>query len=87
MKLHISEDKKTPRRAAHLDIHVGHEDCKIGEVGAGACGVRPVGAQQAAVLRGPVTGHGSLGVAPERTVGVEVLLGLLLKEEKTINHE
>lgn len=66
---------------------MGHEDCKIGEVGAGACGVRPVGAQQAAVLRGPVTGHGSLGVAPERTVGVEVLLGLLLKEAKTINHE
>lgn len=49
--------------------------------------MRPVGAQQAAVLRGPVTGHGSLGVAPERTVGVEVLLRLLLKEEKTINRE
>lgn len=62
----------------YLDVHMGHEHCEIGQMGAGACGVRPVGAQQAAVLRRPVTGHGPLGVAPEWTVGVEVLLRLLL---------
>lgn len=66
----------------YLDIHVSHQDGKIGKMSAGACGVCPVGAQQAAVLRGPVTGHGSLGVAPERTVGVEVLLRLLFEGEK-----
>lgn len=45
---------------AYLHIHMGHEHCKIGQVGAGAGGVRPVGAQQAAVLRRPVTIHGFL---------------------------
>lgn len=39
--------------------------------------MRPVGAQQAAVLCGPVARHGFLGVAPERAVGVEVLLRVL----------
>lgn len=56
---------------------MGHEDGEIGEMGAGAGGVGPVGAEQAAVLRGPVAGHGFLGVAPEGAVGVEVLLRLL----------
>ena len=56
---------------------MSHEDGEVGQMGAGARGVGPVGAQQAAVLRGPDAGHGSLGVAPERAVGVEVLLGLL----------
>lgn len=45
---------------SYLDVHVGHEDGEIGEVGAGAGGVRPVVAQQAAVLRGPVAGHCAL---------------------------
>lgn len=44
---------------------MSHEDGKIGQMGAGARGVSPVGAQQATVLCGPVTGHGSLGVTPE----------------------
>lgn len=51
-------------------------------MGAGACGVCPVGAEQAAVLRRPVTSHGFLGVTPERTVGVEILLRLLLVDKK-----
>lgn len=46
-------------------------------MGTGARGVGPVGAEQAAVLGRPVTRHGFLGVTPEGTVGVEVLLGLL----------
>lgn len=70
----------------YLDVNVGHEDGEIGEMSAGARGVRPVGAQQAAVLRRPVTGHGSLGVAPERTVGVEVLLRLLFEGKKIMKY-
>lgn len=66
------------KEQTYLDIHVCHQNSKIGEVGAGAGGVSPVSAQQTAVLRGPVAGHCFLGVAPERTVGVEILLRLLL---------
>lgn len=69
--------------AAYLDVHVCHEHCEVGEVRAGAGGVRPIGAQQTAVLRGPVTRHGFLGVAPERAVGVEVLLRVLQEKGKT----
>lgn len=79
-------DMQRGEEPTYLDIHVGHEDGKIGEMSAGARGVRPVGAQQAAVLRGPVAGHGSLGVAPERTVGVEVLLRLLFEREKILKY-
>lgn len=64
---------------AYLDIHVGHEDGKVGEVGARARGVRPVGAEQAAVLRGPEARHASLGVAPKWAIGVEVFFRLLLR--------
>lgn len=66
---------------------MGHEDGKIGQMGARACGVRPVGAEQAAVLHRPVTSHGSLGVAPERAVGVEVLLRLLSESKRTQSHK
>lgn len=55
-----SEKQKTGREPAYLDIHMSHQDSKIGQMGAGACGVRPVGAEQAAVLRGPEAGHCSL---------------------------
>lgn len=64
---------------------MGHEHGKVGQVRARARGVRPVGGQQAAVLRGPVAGHGLPGVAPEGAVGVEVLLRLLLKTERSRN--
>lgn len=70
---------KEKEGAAYLDIDVGHEDGKVGEVGAGARGVGPVGDQQTAVLGGPVTRHGSLRVTPEGAVGVEVFLGLLVE--------
>uniref|UniRef100_A0A3P8TW75 Uncharacterized protein n=1 Tax=Amphiprion percula TaxID=161767 RepID=A0A3P8TW75_AMPPE len=36
---------------AYLDLHVGHEHCKAGEVGAGAAGVCAIGSQQTTVLR------------------------------------
>lgn len=49
-KLRIFEDKwaiweeREGKEPAYLDVHMGHEDCKIGEMGTGACGVCPVGA-------------------------------------------
>lgn len=58
----------------YLDLHVGHEHRKAGEVRAGAGGVCAVGSQQTTVLRRPDSRHGVFGVAPERTVGIEVLL-------------
>ena len=67
----------TKVRGTYLDLDVGHEHGEVGEVGAGACGVRAVGGQQAAVLRGPHPRHGALRVAPEGAVGVEVLLRML----------
>lgn len=51
--------------APYLDVHMRHEHGEVGEVCAGASGVRPVGAQQATVQCGPVARHGFLGVAPE----------------------
>lgn len=69
--------------AAYLDVYVCHEHGEVGEVRAGAGGVRPIGAQQTAVLRGPVARHGFLGVAPERAIGVEVLLRVLQDKGKT----
>lgn len=30
------------KQLAYLDIHMGHEDSKIGKMRTGACGVRPV---------------------------------------------
>jgi len=56
---------------------VGHEHRKAGEVCAGAAGVCAVGGQQTTVLGRPDSHHGTLGVAPERTVGIEVLLRML----------
>lgn len=64
---------------------MGHQDCKVGEMSTRTCGVCPVGAQQAAVLRRPVTDHGALGVTPERAVGVEVFLRLLMDKERNNN--
>lgn len=54
-----------------------HEHGEAGQVRARAAGVRAVGGQEAAVLRGPEARHGALGVAPERAVGIEVLLRVL----------
>lgn len=43
-----------------------------------------IGGQQTTVLRRPESRHGALGVAPERTVGIEVLFRMLgaRKEEE-----
>lgn len=56
---------------------MGHENGKAGKVGAGAGGVCAIGGQQPAVLRRPESRHGALGVAPERAVGIEILLRML----------
>lgn len=53
---------------------MSHEHSEVGEMCAGAGGVRAVCVPQPAVLRGPVARHGALGVAPERAVRVEVRL-------------
>lgn len=56
---------------------MGHENSKAGEVCAGAAGVCAIGSQQTTVLCRPESRHGALGVAPERTVGIEVLFRML----------
>lgn len=50
---------------AYLDLHMGHEHCKAGEVCAGAAGVCAIGGQQTTVLCRPESRHGALGIAPE----------------------
>lgn len=71
-----------PGADAYLHLHVGHEHGEAGEVCAGAGGVCAIGGQQATVLRGPESRHGALGVAPERTVGIEVLFRMLRERER-----
>lgn len=63
--------------SSYLDIDMGHEHSKVGQVCAGTGGVRAVGSEETAVLRRPEARHAALGVAPERAVWVEVLLRLL----------
>lgn len=73
----------TKMQMPYLNIDMGHQDCKVGEMSTGTCGVCPIGTQQAAVLRRPDTGHSTLRITPERAVWVEVFLRLLIgKEEK-----
>ena len=55
---------------------VRHEHRKVGEVAAGAGGVRAVGVQQPAALGRPLARHGALRVVPERAVGTVVVLQL-----------
>ena len=62
---------------AYLDLHMGHEHREAGEVCAGAAGVCAIGGQQTTVLCRPESRHGALGVAPEWTVGIEVLFRML----------
>lgn len=61
---------------------MGHEHGEAGEVSAGAGGVGAIGGQQTTVLRGPESCHGALGVAPEGTVGIKVLFGMLGKQKQ-----
>lgn len=53
---------------------MGHEDGEVGQVTAGASGVAFVGFQQLTALSGPVSHHAALGVIPEGTVGIVVML-------------
>lgn len=66
---------------------MGHENSKVGQVRAGAGGVRAVGSEETAVLRRPEARHAALGVAPERAVWVEVLLRLLWARSQTWREE
>lgn len=58
---------------------VSHEDGEVSEVAAGAGGVCPVGVQQPAALRRPLSSHGALRVVPERTVWCVVIVQLHVK--------
>lgn len=62
---------------AYLDLHMGHEHRKAGEVCAGAAGVCTIGGQQTTVLCGPESHHGAFGITPEGTVGIEIFFRML----------
>ncbi len=53
-----------------------HEHGEVGQMRAGAGGVRVVAVQTSAAMRRPLTRHRALRVIPERTVGIEVILQL-----------
>lgn len=58
-----------------------HEDCKVGEMAAGASGVGFIGVQEFAPLGGPVAHHAPLRVIPEGAIGVEVVLNLQITRD------
>ena len=60
----------------HVGLVVRHEHGEVGEVAAGAGGVRAVGVQQPAALRRPLARHGALRVVPEGAVWSVVILHL-----------
>lgn len=62
---------------AYLNFHMCHQDCKVGEVVAGARGVCLVSCQEATALGGPIPCHCTLCVAPEWTVRVKIFFWLL----------
>lgn len=65
------------RKGRGATYHVppmSHEDGEVGQVTAGASGVALVGLQQLTALGGPVSHHAALGVIPEGTVGIVVML-------------
>lgn len=65
----------------YRDFPVRHEDGEVGEVVAGAGGVRLVGLQEFAALRGPVAHHAPLRVIPKGAIGVEVVLHLQITRD------
>lgn len=60
----------------YIHLVVSHKHGEVGEVAAGACGVRAVGVQQPAALRRPLPRHGALRVVPERTIWRVIVLVL-----------
>ena len=68
--------------STYIGLVAGHEHRKVGEVAAGAGGVRAVGVQQPAALGRPLARHGALRVVPERTVGTVVVFQLDKKRKK-----
>lgn len=58
-----------------------HEDGEVGEVTAGAGGVRFVVVQEFAALGGPVACHTPFGVIPKRAIGIEVVLHLQITRD------
>lgn len=62
---------------AYLNFHMCHQDCKVGEVVAGARGVCLVSCQEATALGGPIPCHCTFRVAPEGTVWVKIFFWLL----------
>lgn len=56
-----------------------HENCKVGEMTAGAGGVGLIGAQELAALGGPVSHHAPLRIIPKGAIGVEVVVHLMIR--------
>ena len=69
----------------HIGLVVSHEHGEVGEVAAGAGGVRVVGVQQPAALRGPLACHGALRVIPEGAIWSVIILQLQKNENKERN--
>lgn len=65
----------------YWDFTVCHEDGEVGEVVAGAGGVRLIGVQEFAALGGPVAHHTPLRVIPEGAIGVEVVIHLQITRD------
>lgn len=61
---------------SYQQLSMSHEHRKVSEMTTGAGGVTFIGVDEFAALSGPVSHHGSLGVVPERAVGVIVVLHL-----------
>ena len=72
---HFNRASATPL-FTHVGLVVRHEHGEVGEVAAGAGGVRAVGVQQPAALGRPLPRHGALRVVPEGAVGSVVILYL-----------
>ena len=65
----------------HIGFVVSHEHGEVSEVAAGAGGVRIVGVQQPAALRGPLACHGAFGVIPEGAIWSVIILQLQKKKK------
>lgn len=64
----------------HVGLVVSHEHGEVGQVAAGAGGVRVVGVQQPAAQRRPLARHGALRVVPEGAIWSVIILQLWERE-------
>lgn len=65
----------------YIGLVVSHEHGEVGEVAAGAGGVRAVRVQQPAAQRRPLACHGALRVVPEGAIWSVIILHLQGKKK------